>query len=122
MFIHIPALAQGKSHVLTDRQRVEQGPVLEDDSHLLANLLHLLLRIVGDVLASDNDPARVRLKKPHDVLQCDRLAHTAASQDAHRFSRQNIEANVLQDVMVAEGFGNVLKVDVRCGLWVGRHS
>jgi hypothetical protein len=61
LFGKLPLFAQGEGHVFTNRQRIEQRPVLEHHGDFLSDFFQLHFVVVGDVLAGDNDPARIRL-------------------------------------------------------------
>ncbi len=74
--------------------------------------------VVGDVLAGNDDASRVGLEKSHDVMQRNRLAHAATSEDADGFGGQHVEVDVVEHDIVAESFGDVAKFDVGRGLWV----
>src|SRR5262249_39692326 len=74
-----------------------------------------LFGIVGDVLAGDDHASGIRLQESHDVMQRDGLAHTAATQDADGLIWQNVEAYVIENDVIAEGFGDVAKFDVGSG-------
>src|SRR3974390_913252 len=74
-----------------------------------------------DVLARDDDPARVRLQKSHDVVERDRFSHAAAAENTDGFTRVNVEADVIEHAALAERFADVLKVDVRLVVGCERH-
>ena len=74
--------------------------------------------VVGDVLAGDDDAAGVGLEKAHDVVQRDGLAHAAAAEDADGFRGHHIEAHMIEDDVVAEGFGDFAEFDVGRGFGI----
>ena len=57
--------------------------------------------------------AAVGLQETHDHVQRNGLAHTAAAEDANRFSRHDVETQVADDDLAAEGFVYVFELDVR---------
>jgi CYTH domain-containing protein len=56
--------------------------------------------------------SRIGLKKTHDVVKRDRFSYAASTKDADRLARKYLKADVIKDVVVAEGLGDVLEVDV----------
>ena len=56
-------LVQAVRDVVVDRERVEERALLEDHADLLAHGHHLRLRVVRDVLAVNDDAARVGLQE-----------------------------------------------------------
>ncbi len=113
LFLFQPAaLAQGKRHVLADRQRIEERPVLKDHGDLLADALQLLLGIVSDVFVGHPDASAVRLEKAHDVMERNRFSHAASPQDADRLAGHHVEAHVIQHHLAAKGLRDALELDV----------
>ena len=100
-----------EQYILGDSERVEQGAGLEHHGHLAADAAQLGLRVVGDVLVGDDNPALIGLEKPHDVGQGHRFSHAAASDDGHSFFRVDVEIAVDQDGVV-ERLVHVAKLDV----------
>ena len=84
--------------------------------------LHLLFRVVGDVLPGDDDASGVGLEEPHDVVQRDRFTHAAAAEDADGLGGHHVETDVLEHLLVAERLGDVAKLDVGRGLGIIRHA
>ena len=78
----------------------------------LADQFELLFVVVGDVLAGNDDASGVGLEEAHDVMQGDGLAHAAASENADRFRGHNIEVDVIENDIVAEGLRDVAEFDV----------
>src|SRR4029077_4415343 len=113
LFIQIMAFAQREGHVLAHAERVKERAVLEHHGHFFANMLELQLGVVRDVLKGNNHTPRVRLEEAHDVMERNRFTYTAAAQNTKSLAGIDLKAYVFQDFMIAEGFIDVLKLNVR---------
>ena len=59
-------------------------------------MLQLLFGVIRDVLACHDDASRVGLEKTHSVMQGHRFADAAASENADRFARHHLKADVIE--------------------------
>src|SRR6267143_5057385 len=112
LFGKLSFFAQGERNVFTDRQGIEEGSVLEHHGDFLADFFELYLVVVCNVLTGDNDPARIRLKKAHDVVERNRFSDAAAAKNTDHLTRQYLEVDVLENDPIAKCLGDVLKFDV----------
>ena len=116
--MQVVALAQRESHVFGYGERIEERAALENHGDFLADALHFFFGVVGDVFVGDDDASRVGVEEAENGLQGDGFANAAASEDADGFGVFDVEADVVEDVLVAEGFGDVAELDVGGGgLW-----
>src|SRR5919112_56627 len=85
-------LVQAVGDVVVDRERVEERALLEDHPDLLAHGHHLGLGVLGDVLAVNDDAARVGLEEAENQLDGRRLAAARAAEDDLRLALLDGEA------------------------------
>src|SRR5262249_28133790 len=99
-----------------NRQRIEQRAVLKHHGYLFADPLQVVFLVISDVLEGHDHTAGIRLEETHDVVQRHGLAHAAAPQNAKRLTRKNVEAHVVEHVVLAERLRDVAKGNVRLRL------
>ncbi len=68
--------------------------------------------VVGDVFVGNPDSPSVRLEEAHDLVQRDRFAHAASSQDANRLAGHDVEADAIEHHIAAKCLVHILKLDV----------
>src|SRR5215208_8113398 len=91
-----------KLDVLSHGHRIEERGVLEQKSHVLAHRAELTARESGEVPSVDDHFAAIRQHEPDDVPEGDALAGAAASKEAKRLTRRNLERDVVQHCQRAE--------------------
>ena len=69
VFAQFLSFAQREGNVLAHSQGIEQGSVLKNHRHFLADGFELLFGVVGDVFSGHDHTPGVRLQESHDVVQ-----------------------------------------------------
>ena len=97
---------EAEGDVVVHVQVREQGVALEHGVQRT-----LVRRDAGEFLAVHEDGAFVRLEKARDHPEEGGLAAAGRAQQGDEFAAADIQVDVLQDLLVAEGFGEVLDLD-----------
>jgi hypothetical protein len=80
---HFGVAAQGEGDVLFYCERIVEGGVLEEETHLLSELVHFFEIGGGDFLALNVDGAGVGLLQTDDQAEQDAFAGAAATEDCY---------------------------------------
>ncbi len=104
-------LAQREGDVVEQRQRAEQGAVLEQHAEQPADPQHVLLRRRHDVLAVDHAGAALGAQQADHAFQEDRLAGAGRAEQGADLAGGQGERDVVPDVLPAEGLGQVRHPD-----------
>ena len=95
-------LLQRERHVLADRQRVEERPLLEDVAHPPAQLHQRVLAQVRDGPTQHLDLAAVGPQQTVDVLEEDGLPFARAAEDDDGLAGRDLEADAVEDLVRSE--------------------
>src|ERR1700683_5632278 len=96
-------MLQRKGHVLFDSQRIVKRGVLEEKTHLLSDLAHLVEREAGNILSMDANRSRVRLLQTDNDSEQNALTRSAASQHGQGFAAAHSQSDPVQDMLASEG-------------------
>src|SRR5581483_8640961 len=116
VFGEVFAFTQRKSHILAYGERIKERAALKNHRDFLPDSLQLHFRIVGDVLASNNDAPGIRFEEAENVLQSNGFAHPAAAENTDGFRGVHVEADVFKHTVITERLADVLEFNVRGGI------
>ena len=105
-------LAEGQGHVLGQRQRPQQGPVLKEHAHVAAHAAELPRRQGEEVLSGQPQNAGLRAVQADDVLEQGGLAAAGAPEDDRHLAGRQSGGDVLQDSPAAVAQRQLLECDV----------
>src|SRR5689334_4313688 len=103
-------MSQRESHILCDSERVIEGCMLKEKSHLLADWRELVKGESGGVFSEYLDGARVWLLEPDDEPQQHALPGAAAAQNGAGFSRVYGQTDAVQHMLRSKRLVHVLDV------------
>jgi hypothetical protein len=69
-----------------------------------------------------DDAPGIRLEKPHDVLQRNRLPNPTSPKNANGFSSVHLEGDVTQHMVLSESLRDGIELDVRSSVRLGGHG
>lgn len=103
-FLLAGVLTQGKGDVVEERHRSEERTVLEHETEELPGLHDLPLGAVHHVDAVDEYAPLLGLEQTDEGFQEDGLSGTGRTEHHAHFTGGQSEADILPDVLFAEGF------------------
>ena len=95
--------------IFIDRHGVEQGVVLKHVAHLGEGGIHLDLAHPVEGFAPEEDGSLVRFEEPYDMLEENRLASAAQSDDGRHLSLIDFEVNALEDSPPSEALRDIFE-------------
>src|SRR3954453_2744512 len=98
----VRVLAQRKGDVVVDVHRPEQGPVLEEQAELLADLEQLVVGHVRDRLAGHEGIAGIRIEETDDVLDEHALARPRGAEHHRNLIIGQAEVEAVEDARATE--------------------
>ena len=105
--------AGAEGDVVSDRERIEQGRVLEEKADPLPRPGELPPRHASNIFALDQHLSGIRLDQSDDVLERDALAGPAATQEAQAVACRNRQGEIVEDIAAAEPLRDVTELDRR---------
>src|SRR3984957_873946 len=104
---------QRKRHILRHSQRVVEGRVLEQETHLDPHSIHLVQAETGDFLPLNADGTGIRMIKPYDQFQQNTLPSATATQNGKRLPANDRQTNSVQNMLCAKRFVEIPKHQCR---------
>jgi hypothetical protein len=108
-----PDIGKGKCDVLPDCHRIEKGSRLKNQLNFAAHFCELALLQIRDVLAVNDDPARVGFQEAHDVREGDGFPDAAGAQDGESGSLLDRKRHAVQNRAIAKSLVYVDEFDER---------